>query len=66
LDELVRRRSQEVEELEARADEILESVREEVRAFLSLTEGLTAALSRVKGCLEGPEPYTRTRRSPRT
>jgi hypothetical protein len=28
-------------------------VREEVRALLSFTEGLTAALSRVKACLEG-------------
>jgi transposase-like protein len=53
LDELVRQRSWEVEELEAKADEILESVRGEVRAFLSFVEGLTAALSRVRGCLEG-------------
>jgi DNA-binding transcriptional MerR regulator len=53
LDELVRLRSREVEELEAKADEILESVREEVRAFLSFTEGLTAALSRIEACLEG-------------
>jgi len=53
LDELVRRRSREVEELEAKADEVLESVRGEVRALLSFTEGLTVALSRVKACLEG-------------
>jgi hypothetical protein len=53
LDELVGLRSWEVEELEARADEVLESVRGEVRALLSFAEGLTAALSRVRGCLEG-------------
>ena len=53
LDELIKRKTQEVEEVEHKVNEVLSFFREEVEAFLGFIENLKAVLERVKECLEG-------------